>query len=252
VPCPYCAAWHIKDALLQHFAVVTDADPYGSLPVDLPLFPTSNGSRVDRQGFVDSVEIMATRLNRPVADEHGRSLFGEHVWRITGSRHLAGLDVPTPVVMLLARWGSNVILRYIADAPLIALTRVYKTRSHAASAGDFASGTAADHPSMVRALGELKKLTIDFADLRGALADTTEQLRELSSTVGPAYSCVRNISTARTHAVAGGATSSSHPSIWTTKCGWKFGTGIGLVEWLSPAKAANAPMRCIRCFTEEV
>ena len=64
----------------------------------------------------------------------GRCTVGEHVWRVSGSRHLAALDVPTPIIMRLARWGSDVILRYIADAPLSALTRVYLDRLHLSNA----------------------------------------------------------------------------------------------------------------------
>ena len=50
------------------------------------------------------------------------------MWRISGARHLAALDIPTAVIMRLARWGSTVVLRYIADAPLSSLTRVYINR----------------------------------------------------------------------------------------------------------------------------
>ena len=47
---------------------------------------------------------------------------------------LAALDLPQPVIMLLARWGSEAILKYVADAPLSRLTEVYLERVQAASA----------------------------------------------------------------------------------------------------------------------
>ena len=42
----------------------------------------------------------------------------------------------------MARWGSNVILRYIADAPLSALTQVYTLKTDAAARALKALGDA--------------------------------------------------------------------------------------------------------------
>jgi hypothetical protein len=50
------------------------------------------------------------------------------------ARHLAAVDVPLPVIKLLARWGSDVIDRYVEEAPLTALTRVYVDSVQAADA----------------------------------------------------------------------------------------------------------------------
>ena len=99
----------------------------GTLPSDLPLFPDASGNWVRRESFVATLTNLAQQIGVPMVDGMGRSTIGEHVWRITGARHLASLDIPSVVIMRLARWGSSVVLRYIADAPLSALTRVYIT-----------------------------------------------------------------------------------------------------------------------------
>jgi hypothetical protein len=106
-------------------------DASGKLPDGFPLFPNADGNWCSKDAFVATIAEMARRLDLPTVDALGRSTVGEHVWRITGARHLASLDVPVPIIKLLARWGSDVIVRYVADAPLSALTRVYVERVQA-------------------------------------------------------------------------------------------------------------------------
>ena len=62
---------------------------------------------------------------------------------------LASLDLPQPVIMLLARWGSEAILKYVAGAPLSRLTEAYLERVQAASVS--ALGDSPDAPSQLRA-----------------------------------------------------------------------------------------------------
>jgi hypothetical protein len=118
--CPYHAAIRVKAYLRRRFG-----DPAGKLPTGFPLFPNAEGGWCAKAGFVATIAEIARRLQLPTVDALGRCTIGEHVWRISGSRYLASLDVPIPVIKLLARWGSDVIVRYVADAPLSALTQVY-------------------------------------------------------------------------------------------------------------------------------
>ena len=127
-PCPYHSALEVKRDLARRFAM-----PSGTLPVDLPLFPDASGAWCARQGFVDTIRMMASFTGAPDIDELGRNIIGEHVWRVSGSRLLAGLGVPQTMIALLARWGSDVILRYIADAPLRSLTNLYREKTSASS-----------------------------------------------------------------------------------------------------------------------
>ena len=73
-----------------------------------------------------TVLAMAQRLGLPIHDNMGRLLYGEHVWRISGARHCNRHQVDLPTLMRLARWGSDVVLRYLADAPLSTLTLNYR------------------------------------------------------------------------------------------------------------------------------
>ena len=138
VLCPYHAALSLKEELARRFG-----DHDGNLPEGMPLFPSAGGGWCTKKGFVSTIKVMAERLNLPVLDLMNRSTLGEHVWRVTGARHLASVDVPLPVIKLLARWGSDVIDRYVAEAPLAALTRVYVDRVQAADAAARALAAAA-------------------------------------------------------------------------------------------------------------
>ena len=97
------------------------------------LFPDEAGQWCARAGFIDSITAFTVALELTPYDSMGRCQIGEHVWRVTGARMLAALDLPQPVIMLLARWGSEAILRYVADAPLSRLTEAYLERVQAAS-----------------------------------------------------------------------------------------------------------------------
>ena len=97
----------------------------GQLPPGLPLFPTATGEWCTRSGFVRTVEHLAQLLQLPLLDTMGRNAYGEHVYRVSGARHLISLEMPVSIIMKLARWGSNIILRYLGDAPLRTLTATY-------------------------------------------------------------------------------------------------------------------------------
>ena len=119
-PCPFHAALVLKHALLHRFGL---AD--GSLPSDLPLFPDYQGLWCAREGFLNTITHFARVLELDCVDSLGRCSLGEHVWRVSGARMLARLNVPQPLIMLLARWGPKAILQYVRDAPLAQLTSIY-------------------------------------------------------------------------------------------------------------------------------
>ena len=58
-------------------------------------------------------------LTRPGPDGLGEvQRFGGHVLRVAGAQFLTRLMVPLSTVMLLGRWGSRAIERYVQDAAL--------------------------------------------------------------------------------------------------------------------------------------
>eukprot|EP00974_Lingulodinium_polyedra_P102419 9917825-Lingulodinium_polyedra.AAC.1 len=58
----------------------------------------------------------------PVVSETGANLYGGRVFRVSGARFLAALGLPRETIMLMARWRSAVVERYVNEAPLLAAT----------------------------------------------------------------------------------------------------------------------------------
>ena len=101
------------------------------VPNDVPLFPNAEGKTCNKDAIVKTIEAIVTKLDLPIKDEDGNNLYGGHSIRIMAARHLAAIGIALPVIMLLARWESNIIMRYVAEAPLNAVTQEYKNlQSH--------------------------------------------------------------------------------------------------------------------------
>jgi hypothetical protein len=124
--CPYGAAVTLKHELVRRFG-----DAQGRLPTGLPLFPTALGDSCTRDGYVATITHFSDALTINVVDDLGRNTVGEHVWRVSGSRLLARAAVPMTQIALMARWGSDIILRYVAETPLETITQSFASSSSA-------------------------------------------------------------------------------------------------------------------------
>ena len=264
-PCPFHAALQLRAELLRRFG---DID--GNIDGDMPLFPNAQGMRCTRAAFIATVEAIVSLLGLPLVDSEGRPARGEHVGRVSGARHLARVDVQVPIIMLVARWGSNAVLRYIAEAPLTALTQVYKHKIAASLAGNCAapssSSSSAASPNLAsvaalfseaaRELSNLKESvrllseshdeqTQLLACLSDEVSHAKDEVRGLRNSMAPKF--VRNTTTGRIHAVR------AHirllpPSLWRANCRWQFGSKDD-VEWLaSLPDGETRHLQCFRCF----
>ena len=111
--CPY-------QVLLKHVEDIREksGELAGTLPADLPLYPNARGITVDKFDVVEMVELLAGKLHLPLVGQDGRKAYGGHVFRVSG--------IAVPVIVLLARWPSDIVMRYLAEAPLLILTDAYK------------------------------------------------------------------------------------------------------------------------------
>jgi len=73
-------------------------------------------------------------LGIPLVAPDGKRAFGGHTFRVSGARHLSYRGLETRIIMLLARWESEIILRYVKDAPLARLADLYCANGAASSA----------------------------------------------------------------------------------------------------------------------
>jgi hypothetical protein len=227
--CPYHSAVSLKKELVRRFG-----NRDGLLPEGCPLFPNADGNWCTKKGFVATVAELARRTEVPTIDLLERSTVGEHVWRVTGSRHLAALDVPIPIIKLLARWGSDVIERYIADAPLAALTRVYIDRVQASDAA--ARGLADGLPPP-----QLREVANKMVCDPRADKKATPSCAAAASAIHPfVASC-----TGKVHLVSS-PPRVARTDVDRTPCGWSFKTSAHTMLECVPVGASC----CERCGNE--
>ena len=69
----------------------------------------------------------------PILGRSGKRLYGGHAFRVAGARFLSRMGIEVRVIALLGRWGSDVVLAYIKDAPLENLARAFLDHATAAS-----------------------------------------------------------------------------------------------------------------------
>ena len=101
------------------------ADLFGEVLPSTPLFPNRAGEVVEKKAVVTFIETVATLLDEPLTDDQGQRRFGGHSLRVTGARHLASIGLEISLIQLMARWSSDVVLRYVAEAPLEQISRAY-------------------------------------------------------------------------------------------------------------------------------
>ena len=130
---------------------------------------------------------------------------------------------------LLARWGTTVVLRYIADAPLSTLTEVYLKRVRDGSSATLrgALGTATV-PKYTTNLQQQQIDEEDDASLASASASSTAPVQNEDAEFGSRY--IFNKAKLSFH-LAGDCPSFSRRVDWKTPCGFHFGaTGF---EWIT-------------------
>ena len=88
-----------------------------------PLFPTISG------GFVDKRHVVT-------------SIFGGHSLRVTGARLMAGMGISIVLIQLMARWSSEAVLRYVAEAPLQGMSDAYRKGLSTSALGTSAEETS--------------------------------------------------------------------------------------------------------------
>ena len=111
-PCAYCALAEQIDYLHAEF---------GDHISDMPVFPGSDGTTLTKNTVVTLWRELGVAAGLSVEKE-GRAVAG-HSARVGGAQFLAAIGLDLYLIQLLARWESAIIMRYVTEAPLIALTQ---------------------------------------------------------------------------------------------------------------------------------
>jgi hypothetical protein len=230
-PCPFCS-------MTKHLMYLATAF-VAPLARDLPLFPTAYGDVPTKAKVVATIEHFMSTLGLPVMGPQGNRIYGGHSCRVAGARYMASLGIDLLTIQLLGRWGSDVVLRYVADVPLSAITRRVVENFKSACIADVAkvdddiidarlhlTGIAGEQYEHLK--GELQRIKAQL-DASSSCSDAKRRfvVNEDSKVVHEPTSCI-------------GPTGS-----WSTRCGWAFARAKAAV--LRPDPDPTWP-RCATCF----
>lgn len=250
IPCPY----HV---LLQHCRQFDAA----GLKAGSPLFPDRRGNYCTKAGVVDTIRAAAEASGMQIRDSDGNHRLSGHTFRITGARFLAATGLDPITIQLLGRWGSNAVLTYLAEAPLLSLNqRIKPLDTQRLKTCDDASHL--DFGELDRRVNAMEMLAVhrqsqdrlddlqrDISALQRNVEDHSDQLKGISIALEDRQiietkRIINTISGVEHRAVIA---LSASPHTWKTKCGWRFAGKFNAETFDENASLIHAYRMCPKC-----
>eukprot|EP00439_Symbiodinium_sp_Y106_P050425 s358_g6.t1 len=95
-----------------------------------PVFADIHGNAPTKVGWADTFQAIARLLGIPTCSGNGARCFTGHSARASGAQFLASRGVELWRIQIFGRWDSDVILRYIREAPLCQLNELAIEAGH--------------------------------------------------------------------------------------------------------------------------
>ena len=147
-----------------------------------------------------------------------------------GVRRFGGLSLRvTGLVQLMARWSSDALLRYVAEAPLQGMSEAYRKGLSTTALGE----TAED---VLRQLEAVKSEASHDKRLIYYLQHEVAMLKDVEGVNATDLGCIVNIESGVVHRPVVWAKDVARKR-WRTVCGWAFGLSHFKVSSVSPAGA---------------
>ena len=234
-----CAACCLKNQLDLLHAKFADNN---ILPSNLPLFPGERGQVVAKADVVKTFSKVAERLNLRVTDDQGQNVFGGHALRVTGAQAMAAMGVDIHIIMIMARWSSDSVLRYVGEAPLEALTEIVKAKTRTADLKAFYERALEQKeiPSHINT----PHPAIEWKHVREEAEASAERNRDQSQDRGKT-NWISNIDSGVVHRFKDEHYKNLTPNSWRTVCGWRFGKYTFNYEQQLPECAALICGTCL-------
>ena len=171
---------------------------------------------------------------------------------------MAALGIELAIIQLMARWASAIIMGYVRDAPLLAITGT--TRAKAAARADHdatvvQSWREADLRKQMDEMAErLAKLQDDCSHLKGIkISDDLidhEDVRDEAPEDEDVLVAVVNTVTSKTQIAKVAPGAGAPQDTWRARCPWYFGFSPHRTCKPSEALADEAlrVLRCRRCW----
>eukprot|EP00438_Fugacium_kawagutii_P013486 Skav208879 [mRNA] locus=scaffold270:173294:174070:- [translate_table: standard] len=210
-----CACTSSREPLCPYHAMQDVMTHHPDLKSEAPLFPGPDGDVMSKQDTIAAIrevleraDVTLLRLGTSGTLVHR---FHGHCLRISGSQFLATHGVPLHTIMLLGRWSSRAIERYVQEAALTIPAR------------PLAESTRAEHSShRPKAARKTEVIEIDKPPSAKELTAIQQKIKEMAAQLDklnlpPPYVRGKKVHLIdpTEHAVP--------PSNWSTKCGWNYG-----------------------------
>ncbi|CAE7206172.1 unnamed protein product [Symbiodinium natans] len=202
--------------------------------LEAPLFLSSRGHELSKHETIQLIRrtLSASPFAMKRAGAQGQAMlerFNGHVLRVSGAQFLARRLVPLPTIMLLGRWGSRSVERYVQEAALetFSLDQIFDPSVHVAEPA------------------KKKRDQLNCEAVGDSLAALTEKLEILAARVEALQERPPLVVGKKAHA------RDPHeldklPVTWRTRCGlWQYGCAA-----FTRASEAPVATRCRRCFPE--
>ena len=226
--CPYHVMYEYRDCLARRFKLSADA-----LSDSLPVFPDFEGNVILKAGMVSAIEDTLLNIGEASRDPSGRRRFGGHSCRVAGSRFWASHGMEIYKLQIFARWGSDIIMRYVADSPL--------SQVRLQSASSSSSSSTADQRHMAELSTKVAKLSAFVED---AIAEVHALKAEFSrKTEESCLDFVQHCTSKCWHEILIGDLDTP-PALWKTRCGWRFSHQ----PHYRSARVSSEGGKCDRCF----
>ena len=251
LPCPY----HV----LRDHCNALSSEGFVS---DGPLFPDQDGAYCTKAGVVETIRVASQRVGMSYKDADGNHRLSGHTFRITGARFLAASGLDPITVQLLGRWGSNAVLSYLAEAPLMSMSQRMKPlesqrldrcenlENRELSDLDRRAGATEMFALTKELQNQIQKIDKQLRCVSQTVEDHADQLQgiELSSEPGNMTETWRVVNTASNVQHLALINFSLSPHSWKTKCGWHF-SGKSHAETLNPnAREIHTHKSCPKCY----
>ena len=238
--CHSCSCEFAPTKQCPYHCMVAQLESIGK-DAEAPIFPSENGQPASKQGWADTFQCLAEQLGIPLTYQNGARKFTGHSARATGAVFLASTQVELWRIQLFGRWGSQVFLQYLRDAPLGQLDQLsLETSVHLSMATakaqlqdmlrqakhDITSTLACPMPAMIE-------------DCEAAALDLPEPK--------PSDVIIRNCNGGKIHRALD-YDELTHPKEWRTRCSWHFGlhhTSFEIIDEHPSDKTC-----CLKCFPE--
>lgn len=226
-----CACQGTREPLCPYHALLDWTDQHDLADGASPLFPNDKGQVMSKEESIGLIrktlaaaDIPLTRLGQSGKQEHR---YHGHCLRVSGAQFMARHQIPLHTILLLGRWASRAVERYVQEAALTV---------HAQPLAHPAPCTPAPIPVASETPAKRKRTTsppVALQQVQSQITDLAEKVSKIN--IPPPYIQGRKVHLADPREMM------APPAEWATRCGWRY----GLVRFLRVQEKDPA---CQKCF----